>query len=61
MISKGAGGLCSRKRYREVQTMLLGLINAELDKWKTIHKRDLPALNRMVRELGVDVVRVKEE
>ena len=45
----------------EVRNMLFGLIDAELTKWKTIQEQEVPALNRMVHELGVDVVRVKKE
>ncbi|MBK8922700.1 MAG: glycosyl hydrolase [Saprospirales bacterium] len=45
----------------EVRDMLFGLIDAELAKWTAVQERELPALNRLVRESGVDVVRVKEE
>ncbi len=55
------GDFAPTSQALEVQAMLFGQINAELEKWKTIRERDLPALNRLVRELGVDVVRVKEE
>ncbi len=41
--------------------MLFGLIDAELAKWKSIQERDVPALNRLVHALGVDVLRVKKE
>ncbi len=45
----------------EVKNMLFGLIDAELAKWNTIQERDLSALNALVRDLGVDVIRVKKE
>lgn len=45
----------------EVQNMLFGLIDAELTKWKMLQDQQVPALNRLVHELGVDVVRVKKE
>ena len=45
----------------EVQTMLFGLIDAELARWAAIQANELPAFNRLVRESGVDVVRVKNE
>jgi len=55
------GDFAPTSQALEVQVMLFGLINTELEKWKNIRERDLPVLNRMVRELGVDVLRVKEE
>ena len=45
----------------EVKNMLFGLIDAELAKWAALQEQDLPGLNRMIRDLGVDVLRVKEE
>ncbi len=44
-----------------VQKMLFELIDAELAKWQVIREQNLPALNKLIRDLGVDVVRVKEE
>ncbi|MCB9333920.1 MAG: glycosyl hydrolase [Lewinellaceae bacterium] len=44
-----------------VRDMLFELIDAELAKWQTIQEQQMPALNKMIRDLGVDVVRVKEE
>lgn len=44
-----------------VQDMLFELIDAELAKWQSIQEQQLPALNKMIRDLGVDVVRVKAE
>ncbi len=45
----------------EVKDMLFGLIDPELAKWKAVQDNDLPEFNRLVRDLGVDVVRVKKE
>jgi hypothetical protein len=45
----------------ELQTMLFEQIDAELAKWAAIQAQDLPALNKLIRDLGVDVVRVKVE
>ncbi|MBP6827981.1 MAG: glycosyl hydrolase, partial [Saprospiraceae bacterium] len=45
----------------EVKNMLFEKIDAELAKWSNIQTSDLPALNKLVRDLGVDVVRVKKE
>ncbi|MCC6459107.1 MAG: glycosyl hydrolase [Saprospiraceae bacterium] len=45
----------------EVQSMLFTRIDQELAQWKSIQDRELPALNRLVRELGVDVIQVKKE
>lgn len=45
----------------EVKNMLFGLIDAELSKWKSIQDEDLPEFNRLVRDSGVDAVRVKKE
>lgn len=57
----GEGDFPPTTQMAEVQTILFGLIDAELAKWTAMQERDLPAFNRMVRELGVDVVRVKKE
>jgi hypothetical protein len=46
---------------KEVRAMLFSQIDAELAKWKAIQERDVPALNRLVRDLGVDVLSVKKE
>ncbi|MDX2135703.1 MAG: glycosyl hydrolase [Saprospiraceae bacterium] len=44
----------------EVKNMLFEQINAKLAQWEQIKTRDLPALNRMIREQSVDVIRVRE-
>jgi len=31
-----------------------------LTRWKSLKENDLPALNRLIRESGVDLVRLKE-
>ncbi|MCW5924503.1 MAG: glycosyl hydrolase [Saprospiraceae bacterium] len=61
MESAAGGDFPPTTQAVEVRDMLFGLINAELDKWKTLREQDLPALNRLVRELGVDVVRVTDD
>jgi hypothetical protein len=43
-----------------VRDYLFGLADAELAKWKTIKERDLPEINRLVRSLEVDVLRLSE-
>ena len=45
----------------EVRDMLFRLIDTELAQWKAVQERELPVLNRLVHDLGVDVVRVKKE
>lgn len=45
----------------EVRNMLFRLIDAELARWKAVQEQELPVLNRLVHDLGVDVVRVKKE
>jgi len=45
----------------EVRDMLFSQIDAELAKWKAIQEREVPTLNRLIHELGVDVVKVKQE
>ena len=44
----------------EVKNMLFALIDAELAKWKAVQDNDLPEFNRLLRDSGVDVVRVKK-
>jgi hypothetical protein len=39
--------------------VLFALADAELAKWEAIKTQDLPKLNLMVRESGVDLVKVK--
>lgn len=43
-----------------VRTELFAKTDAELAKWQAVKTRDLPELNRLVRESGVDLVKVKE-
>lgn len=43
----------------EVREMLFRLTDEQVAKWKAVKERDLPELNRLVRELGVDLIRVK--
>jgi photosystem II stability/assembly factor-like uncharacterized protein len=43
----------------EVREMLFRQTDEQLNLWKTIKETDLPVLNRMVRESGVDLIRIK--
>ncbi len=44
-----------------VRDYLFGLTDAELAKWKTIKERDLPEINRLVRSLEVNVLRLQDK
>ena len=48
-------------QMHQVRDMLFTQIDVELARWTAVQERELPVLNRLVRELGVEVVRVKEE
>ena len=43
----------------EVREMLFRLTDEQLARWKAVKEKDLPELNRLVRESGVDLIRVK--
>jgi hypothetical protein len=43
----------------EVREMLFRLSDEQLAKWKALKEKELPALNRLVRESGVDLIRIK--
>jgi photosystem II stability/assembly factor-like uncharacterized protein len=43
-----------------VRDELFGQADAELDKWRAVKERDLPEINRLVRALEVDVLRLRE-
>ncbi|TNE57225.1 MAG: glycosyl hydrolase [Bacteroidetes bacterium] len=55
----GNGDFPPTDQDMEVQKMLFGLIDAELEKWQSIRDTQLPELNRLIRELQVDVIRVE--
>ncbi len=44
----------------EVRAYLFGLTDAQLLKWKNIKEKDLPSLNQLVRNAGIDLIRVKK-
>lgn len=44
----------------EVREHLFQQANEQLTRWKSLKENDLPALNRLIRESGVDLVRLKE-
>ncbi len=46
---------------REVRDLLFSQIDVELAKWTAVQERELPVVNRLVRELGVEIIKVKEE
>ncbi len=46
---------------RQVFDILSKQAGDELGQWKTVKTVDLPEINRMVRELGVDVVRLNQD
>ncbi len=41
----------------QVRDMLFGKINAELARWQRIREADLPALNQLVRQLEIEIIR----
>jgi hypothetical protein len=43
----------------EVREMLFRQTDEQLAKWNTIKQKDLPELNRLVRDSGVDLIRIK--
>lgn len=43
----------------EVRDMLFRLTDEQLEQWKIVKERELPELNRMVRESGVDLIRIR--
>ncbi|MDX1911566.1 MAG: glycosyl hydrolase [Saprospiraceae bacterium] len=42
----------------EVRTLLFRLTDEQLAKWKNVKEKQLPELNRLVRESGVDLIRL---
>ena len=44
----------------EVRAYLFGLADEQLLKWKSLKDNDLPELNRLVRNSGIDLIRVKK-
>jgi hypothetical protein len=44
----------------EVKNALFEQVDTQLAKWKAVKSQDMPALNRLVRSLEVDAVRIKE-
>jgi hypothetical protein len=47
------------KQSQEVRDYLFGLIDEQLNKWKAIREREVPALNKLIREAAVDAIRLK--
>ena len=47
------------QQSNEVRTYLFGLADEQLARWNAIKEKDLPELNRLVRESGVDLIRIK--
>ncbi len=48
------------KQSLEVRSYLFGLADAQLQIWSSLKTNDLPELNRLVRESGIDLIRVKK-
>jgi hypothetical protein len=53
------GDFAPTQQATEVREMLFRLIDEQLEKWQAVKGKDLPELNRMVRESGVDLIRIK--
>jgi photosystem II stability/assembly factor-like uncharacterized protein len=44
----------------DVRSYLFGLADAQIQTWNALKSTDLPELNRLVRESGIDLIRVKK-
>ena len=53
------GDFAPTQQAIEVREYLFRLTDEQLAKWKAVKERDLLELNRLVRDLGVDLIRVK--
>lgn len=53
------GDFAPTQQAKEVRDLLFGLTDEQLSKWKMVKTKDLPELNRLVRESGVDLIRIK--
>lgn len=54
------GSFPPTKQAIAVQKELSAAIDAQLEKWQAIKERDLPAFNRLVKELSVDAVKLAQ-
>ncbi len=54
------GSFPPTKQAIAVQKELSEAIDAQLEKWQAIKERDLPAFNRLVKELSVDAVKLAQ-
>ena len=45
----------------EVRNELFRQVDLELSRWKSVVEHDLPGLNNMIRELGVDMLYLKKQ
>lgn len=45
----------------DVRDYLFGQIDPQLAKWKDIKSKELPQLNKMIRDAAIDMIRVKKE
>jgi hypothetical protein len=48
------------KQSLEVRSYLFGLADEQLSIWNMLKEKDLPELNRLVRNSGIDLIRVKK-
>jgi photosystem II stability/assembly factor-like uncharacterized protein len=48
------------EQSKEVKNYLFGLANNQLDRWKNLRINEIPALNRLVRDLQVDIIQIKK-
>jgi hypothetical protein len=53
------GDFAPTQQAVEVKELLFRLTDTELAKWKSVKEKELPELNRLVRESGVDLIRIK--
>ncbi|MDO8970705.1 MAG: glycosyl hydrolase, partial [Saprospiraceae bacterium] len=53
------GDFAPTQQAKEVGELLFRLTDEQLSRWKTLKEKDLPELNRLVRESGVDLIRIK--
>jgi hypothetical protein len=53
------GDFAPTQQAMEVRELLFRLTDTDLAKWKTVKEKELPELNRLVRESGVDLIRIK--
>jgi len=53
------GDFAPTQQAMEVRELLFRLTDTQLAKWRSVKANELPELNRLVRESGVDLIRIK--